>query len=99
MSRQAQPILNRGKLRSEEAPLTSSPDARYDFNLTEPGSEAPVDGPLLTMGIVSLNTYEVGAFEEPCVFSGLATMQQKSIGKIHDAAEASLRETNLANSP
>jgi hypothetical protein len=54
-SRQAQSTLNRGKLRSEEAPLTSSPDARYDFSLIEPGSEAPVDGPLLTMSIVALN--------------------------------------------
>ena len=33
------------------------------------------------MGIVALNDYEVDAFEEPCVFGGLATMQQRSLIK------------------
>ena len=44
----------------------------------EPASEAP-SAPVLTMGIVALNDYEVDAFEEPCVFGGLATMQQRAL--------------------
>jgi hypothetical protein len=47
-------------------------------NPAEPASEAP-DAPVLTMGIVAFNDYEVDACEEPCVFGSLATMQQRAL--------------------
>ena len=46
-------------------------------HVAEPASEAR-NAPVATMGILALNDYEVDAFEEPCVFGGLATMQQRA---------------------
>jgi hypothetical protein len=34
------------------------------------------------MGIVVLNDFEVDAFEEPCVFGGPATMQQRALMRL-----------------
>ena len=42
-------------------------------------SSGTPNAPVTTMGIVALNDYEVDAFEEPCVFGGLATMQQRAL--------------------
>jgi hypothetical protein len=74
LGRQVYPVLNRGRHLSEKTPPTSGRDARYELNLTEPVLEARADGPLLHMGIIALNNYEVDAFEELCIFSGLAFM-------------------------
>ena len=41
-------------------------------------------GPVSTMGLVVLKQYELDAFEEPCVFGGLATMQMQTLGRLID---------------
>lgn len=48
----------------------------------DPPSSDDREVPLLTMGITSLKHYEVDASEEPCVFSGLATMQLRALGAL-----------------
>ncbi len=51
-------------------------------------------GPLLTMGIVNVNDYEVDAVEEPCVFGGLATMQLRAVGRLMAQLKAKCAESN-----
>ena len=47
-------------------------------DLVDASSGTPT-APITTMGIVALNDYQVDAFEEPCVFGGLATLQQRAL--------------------